>query len=65
MLPPLHRFDSENRMTYEHFSIPYFACGDTDALIKCIPSCMSKKKPTRYEPTTVADYHLMRVVTFY
>ncbi|ODM22704.1 hypothetical protein SI65_00293 [Aspergillus cristatus] len=65
-LPPLSdRFDGENRMTRERFSIPYFVCGDTDALIECIPSCMSEKEPAKYEPTTVAAYHLMRMATLY
>lgn len=47
-------------MTRERFSIPYFVGGDTDALIERIPSCISEKEPAKYEPTTVAAYHLMR-----
>ena len=35
-------------------SAAYFHDGDVDALIECLPSCVSAANPARYEPVTVA-----------
>lgn len=52
-------------MTRERFSIPYFVCADTSSVIECLPACKGETEPAKYEPITVADYHLMRMATLY
>lgn len=65
-LPPLSdRFEGSARMTRERYSIPYFVCADPSSVIECMPSCMSDKEPAKYDPTTVAEYHQMRMATLY
>jgi isopenicillin N synthase-like dioxygenase len=37
-------------------SAAYFHDGNVDALIECLPSCVSAGNPARYEPVTVGDH---------
>jgi isopenicillin N synthase-like dioxygenase len=37
-------------------SAAYFHDGDVDALIECLPSCVSAVNPARYEPVTVGGH---------
>jgi isopenicillin N synthase-like dioxygenase len=37
-------------------SAAYFHDGDVDALIECLPSCVSAANPARYEPVTVGEH---------
>ena len=60
-LPPLSdRFEGEQRITRERFSIPYFLAPDPNSVIECIPSCMGADEPAKYEPITQAGYNQMR-----
>ncbi|KAJ5665934.1 uncharacterized protein N7477_008382 [Penicillium maclennaniae] len=59
--PPLsNRFEGEQRITRERYSIPYFLAPDPDSVIECIPSCMGVDEPAKYEPITQAGYNKMR-----
>jgi len=37
-------------------SAAYFHDGNVDAVIACLPSCVSAETPTRYEPVTVGEH---------
>jgi isopenicillin N synthase-like dioxygenase len=37
-------------------SAAYFHDGDVDALIECLPSCVSAANPARYQPVTVGEH---------
>jgi isopenicillin N synthase-like dioxygenase len=37
-------------------SAAYFHDGNVDAVIECLPSCVTKDNPARYEPVTVGDH---------
>ena len=37
-------------------SAAYFHDGNIDAVISCLPSCVSEDRPARYEPVTVGDH---------
>jgi isopenicillin N synthase-like dioxygenase len=37
-------------------SAAYFHDGNVDALIECLPSCVSASNPARYEPVTVGEH---------
>jgi isopenicillin N synthase-like dioxygenase len=37
-------------------SAAYFHDGNVDAVIECLPSCVSEDSPARYEPVTVGDH---------
>ncbi|KAL2828923.1 hypothetical protein BDW59DRAFT_142513 [Aspergillus cavernicola] len=59
------RIEGPGRMTRERYSIPYFMSPDDDAVIECIPSCMSEEEPAKYEPITRANYNKMRASMMY
>ena len=37
-------------------SAAYFHDGNVDAVIECLPSCVSEGSPARYEPVTVGEH---------
>ena len=37
-------------------SAAYFHDGNVDAVIECLPSCVSEDNPARYEPVTVGEH---------
>jgi len=37
-------------------SAAYFHDGNVDAVIECLPSCVTKGNPARYEPVTVGEH---------
>jgi isopenicillin N synthase-like dioxygenase len=39
-------------------SMPFFFDGDYDAVIECLPTCVSEERPARYAPVRAED-HLM------
>ncbi|KAL3464764.1 hypothetical protein BJX64DRAFT_254289 [Aspergillus heterothallicus] len=63
MLPD--RYEVQNQLTRERFSIPYFMSPDDDSIIECIPSCMSESEPAKYQPITRADYNKRRAAMMY
>ncbi|KAL4874335.1 hypothetical protein BJY04DRAFT_225125 [Aspergillus karnatakaensis] len=65
-LPPLSdRIEGPDRVTRERYSIPYFMSPDDEAVIECIPSCMSEDQPAKYEPITRREYNRMRASMMY
>ncbi|KAF2725178.1 Clavaminate synthase-like protein [Polychaeton citri CBS 116435] len=65
-LPQLSdRFEGEERMTRQRYSIPYFVGPDPDVLVECLPSCSSTSNPAKYEPITQRAYNAMRGCTHY
>ena len=38
------------------YSIPYFVAPDHEAMVSCLPSCVSTERPSRYEPVRWCDY---------
>jgi isopenicillin N synthase-like dioxygenase len=37
-------------------SAAYFHDGNVDAVIRCLPSCVTEDNPARYEPVTVGEH---------
>lgn len=60
-LPPLaDRFEGEERMTKERYSVVYFVGADPDAVVNCLPTCIDAQNPPKYEPITQKEYCEMR-----
>lgn len=38
------------------YSIPYFVAPDHEAIVRCLPSCVTAERPAGYEPVKWADY---------
>lgn len=65
-LPPLaDRFEGDERMTRERYSIVYFVAPDPDSLVECLPACTDAENPPKYEPVTQRDYNRMRAKVHY
>jgi isopenicillin N synthase-like dioxygenase len=54
----LHRV--VNRTGRERFSVPMFFNLDYDALVECLPTCVSPDAPARHEPIKSGDYLVSR-----
>ncbi|KIK56897.1 hypothetical protein GYMLUDRAFT_229896 [Collybiopsis luxurians FD-317 M1] len=61
--PP--RKESDNGVTKERFSIPYFMGADRDKTIECLPGCFGPDKPKKYEPINAGEYVEMRLNATY
>ena len=38
------------------YSIPYFVAPDHEAMVACLPSCISTDRPKAYDPVRWCDY---------
>ena len=38
------------------YSIPYFVAPDHEAVVACLPSCVTEEKPLQFEPVRWCDY---------
>lgn len=47
-------------MTRARYSIPYFVSPDPDAVIECLPACLTSTNPAKYPPVVQEDYRRMR-----
>jgi isopenicillin N synthase-like dioxygenase len=60
-LPPIaDRIQNDEMMTKERYSIVYFVGADPDAIVECMPACVDKKNPAKYEPITQRGYCQVR-----
>jgi isopenicillin N synthase-like dioxygenase len=60
-LPPLQdRFSGNDRLTRARYSIAYFLTTDPDLVVECLPACVDRNRPAKYEPITQRDYAAMR-----
>ncbi|KAM0723383.1 hypothetical protein Q7P37_000369 [Cladosporium fusiforme] len=60
-LPPLEdRFEGNERMTRERYSVVYFVGADPDAVVECLPTCIDAQNPAKYGPITQREYCEMR-----
>ena len=41
----------------ERLSVPFFFDPNTEALIECLPTCVSAENPARFEPITYEQYY--------
>jgi len=63
--PPHLASDSDEAMTPERYSIPYFCAADRDTKVECLPGTFSEQKPKRYDPITAGEYVRMRLEAIY
>lgn len=54
--PTPHRVVNSNKEM--RYAIPFFYGPDNDAVIKCVPSCVSAQNPARYEDLLYMDHRL-------
>ncbi|THZ31551.1 thymine dioxygenase [Aureobasidium pullulans] len=54
------RFEGEERLTRERYSIPYFLTPDMDTVVQCMDECKSLTGPPKYEPIKAGEYLTMR-----
>jgi isopenicillin N synthase-like dioxygenase len=54
--PTPHRVVNNNRAM--RYAIPFFYGPSNDAVITCVPSCVSEAKPARYVPLRYLDHRL-------
>lgn len=60
-LPPLSdRFEGNDRMTRQRYSIPYFLTPDMDTLVECMEACKKVTGAAKYEPIKAGEYLQMR-----
>lgn len=52
-------------MTRARYSIPYFVSPDGEAVVECLPVCLSETNPAKYEPTQWDLYRKMRAALQY
>jgi len=65
-LPPKQdRFTGDDRMTRARYSIPYFVSPEGPTMVECLPACMDKNRPAKYQPVRWNDYMLMRASLMY
>jgi isopenicillin N synthase-like dioxygenase len=50
-----------NRSGQERYSIPYFFDTDMNAMIECLPTCVSADRPARHPPVRYGDYLIERL----
>ncbi|ORY77987.1 flavonol synthase/flavanone 3-hydroxylase [Leucosporidium creatinivorum] len=56
---------TDNGMTRERFSIPYFISADVDSRIEALPGTFGPDRPRKYESITAGDYVNMRLNATY
>ena len=54
-----------NPVGRERYSIAFFLDPNPDAVVECLPSCVSAERPSRYAPTTGAAYLKSRLDATY
>ena len=54
-----------NPIDRERYSIAFFLDPNPDALVECLPTCVSAERPVRYAPTTGAAYLKSRLDATY
>ena len=54
-----------NPVGRERYSIAFFLDPNPDAVIECLPTCVSAERPARYAPTTGAAYLKSRLDATY
>ncbi|MCT2398799.1 isopenicillin N synthase family dioxygenase [Novosphingobium mangrovi (ex Huang et al. 2023)] len=54
-----------NRSGTERYSIAFFFDPNPDALVECLPSCISEDRPALYPPITAGDHLLERLDATY
>ncbi len=65
-LPPEQDlFTGVDRMTRARHSIPCFVSPEGPTMVECLPACMDKNRPAKYQPVRWNDYMLMRASVFY
>lgn len=56
---------TEDGMTPERYSIPYFCSTDFSKVVECLPGTYSEERPQRYEPISALDYIMKRLAANY
>jgi len=56
---------TEDGMTPERYSIPYFCSADFSATVDCIPGTYSESRPKKYEPISAMSYIMQRLASNY
>ncbi|KDQ14484.1 hypothetical protein BOTBODRAFT_32614 [Botryobasidium botryosum FD-172 SS1] len=56
---------TEDGMTPERYSIPYFCSTDFSTVVECLPGTYSEERPKRYEPISALDYIMKRLAANY
>ena len=46
--------------TAPRYSVPVFVNPDYDAVVSCVPSCVTEERPCRYEPVVAGEYLVSR-----
>jgi isopenicillin N synthase-like dioxygenase len=54
-----------NPVGRERYSVAFFLDPNPDAVVDCLPSCVSTERPARYAPTTGASYLKSRLDATY
>lgn len=54
-----------NPVGRERYSVAFFLDPNPDAVVACLPSCVTDDRPTKYPPTTGADYLKARLDATY
>ena len=54
-----------NPVGRERYSVAFFLDPNPDAVVECLPSCVSTARPAQYPPTTGADYLKSRLDATY
>ncbi|KAK7455780.1 hypothetical protein VKT23_010812 [Stygiomarasmius scandens] len=56
---------TDNGMTPERYSIPYFCASDLDTVVDCLPGTYSDDNPKKYEAISAKQYIMKRLATAY
>lgn len=65
-LPPLtDRFQGEERITRDRYSLVYFVGPIPDAVVECLPACTDAGHPAKYEPVTRREFSKMKFAAAY
>ncbi|KAF2483460.1 thymine dioxygenase [Neohortaea acidophila] len=65
-LPPLaDRFQGEERITRDRYSLVYFVGPLLDTVIECLPACADAAHPAKYEPVTRREFSKMKFAAAY
>ncbi|THY36100.1 thymine dioxygenase [Aureobasidium pullulans] len=54
------RFEGEERLTRERYSIPYFLTPDMETVVQCMDECKNLTGPPKYEAIKAGEYLTMR-----